>query len=38
VSVFPTLFVVDRNGVVVKHFVNYQERASLEAALQQAVQ
>lgn len=35
VSVFPTMFFVDKNGVVVKHFVNFQERPVLEAAIQQ---
>jgi thiol-disulfide isomerase/thioredoxin len=38
VSVFPTLFFVDRKGTVVKHFVNFQEKATLEAAVQGAVQ
>jgi thiol-disulfide isomerase/thioredoxin len=38
VSVFPTLFFVDRKGAVVKHFVNFQEKATLEAAVQGAVQ
>ena len=37
VSVFPTLFFVDRKGTVVKHFVNFQERATLEAAFQAAL-
>jgi thiol-disulfide isomerase/thioredoxin len=32
VSVFPTLFFVDAKGTIVKHFVNQQEQASLEAA------
>jgi hypothetical protein len=38
VSVFPTLFFVDRKGTVVRHFVNFQEKATLEAALQVALQ
>jgi len=38
VSVFPTLFFVDRKGTVVKHFVNFQEKATLEAAVQAALQ
>ena len=33
VSVFPTLFFVDRKGMVVKQFVNFQEKAALEAAI-----
>jgi hypothetical protein len=37
VSVFPTMFFVDRSGIVLKHFVNFQERATLEAAIQQIV-
>src|SRR5262249_29765026 len=35
VSVFPTMFFVDKTGVVTKHFVNFQEKATLEAAIQQ---
>jgi thiol-disulfide isomerase/thioredoxin len=38
VSVFPTLFFVDRKGKVVKHFVNFQEKAALEGAIQTALQ
>lgn len=34
VSVFPTMFFVDKSGTIVKHFVNFQERATLEAAIQ----
>src|SRR5437870_7058407 len=34
VSVFPTLFFVDKTGTIVKHFVNFQEKATLEAAIQ----
>jgi thiol-disulfide isomerase/thioredoxin len=33
VSVFPTMFFVDRKGTVVRHFVNFQEKATLEAAI-----
>ncbi len=36
VSVFPTLFFVDRSGAVVKQLVNRQERAALTAALDAA--
>ena len=38
VSVFPTLFFVDAKGTIVKHFVNQQDKASLEAALRLALQ
>jgi len=38
VSVFPTMFFVDRNGVVVKHFVNFQGKETLEDAVQTAMQ
>jgi thiol-disulfide isomerase/thioredoxin len=34
ISVFPTLFFVDKNGTIVKHFVNFQDKATLEAAIQ----
>ena len=34
VSVFPTLFFVDRKGTVVKQLVNAQPRAALEEAIQ----
>ena len=37
VSVFPTLFFVDRAGFVVRHFVNFQEKAMLEEATQAAL-
>ena len=37
VSVFPTMFFVDKNGIVVKHFVNFQQKATLEAAIQAAL-
>jgi thiol-disulfide isomerase/thioredoxin len=38
VSVFPTLFFVDRKGTVVKQLVNFQEKAALEGAIQAAMQ
>lgn len=38
VSVFPTLFFVDRKGTVVRQLVNFQEKAALEAAIQAAMQ
>jgi thiol-disulfide isomerase/thioredoxin len=34
VSVFPTMFFVDKTGTIVKHFVNFQEKTTLEAAIQ----
>ena len=34
VSVFPTLFFVDRQGTVVKQLVNFQTKAALEEAIQ----
>ena len=38
VSVFPTLFFVDRKGTVVKHFVNFQGKAALEEAVRLTLQ
>ncbi len=38
VSVFPTMFFVDAKGTIVKHFVNQQEAAALEAALRLALE
>ena len=38
VSVFPTLFFVDRKGTIVKHFVNFQEQAALEQAIKLALE
>ncbi len=37
VSVFPTMFFVNKSGAVVKHFVNFQQKAALEAAIQAAL-
>jgi thiol-disulfide isomerase/thioredoxin len=37
VSVFPTFFVVDGKGTIVKQLVNFQEKAVLEAAIQTAL-
>ena len=37
VSVFPTLFFVDRRGTIVKHLVNFQDKATLESAIQLAL-
>jgi hypothetical protein len=38
VSVFPTIFVVDAKGTIVKHFVNQQEQTTLDAAIRLALQ
>jgi cytochrome c biogenesis protein CcmG/thiol:disulfide interchange protein DsbE len=38
VSVFPTFFFVDAEGVIVAHGVNFQERAELEAAVRKALE
>jgi thiol-disulfide isomerase/thioredoxin len=38
VSVFPTMFFVDRKGTVVRHFVNFHEKAALEEAVKLALQ
>ena len=35
VSLFPSMFFVNRRGQVVKHFVNFQDEAKLEAAIQE---
>ena len=37
VIVFPTMFFVDKKGTIVKHFVNFQEKPTLEAAIQQTL-
>lgn len=34
VGVFPTMFFIDRKGTIVEHFVGFQERAVLDAALE----
>jgi len=38
VSVFPTMFFVDRKGTIVSHLVNFQEKARLEVAVRAAMQ
>jgi thiol-disulfide isomerase/thioredoxin len=38
VSVFPTMFFVDAKGTIVRHFVNQQDKAALEAAVRQALE
>lgn len=37
VSVYPTMFFVDKSGIVQKHFVNFQEKAVLEDAIQTVI-
>jgi len=34
VSLFPTLFLIDRTGVIRAHFVNYQEEKTIENAIE----
>jgi hypothetical protein len=38
VSVFPTLFFVNRKGTVVRQLVNFQEKATLEDAARAALE
>ena len=33
ISVFPSLFFVDKGGQIIRHFVNFQDKAGLEAAI-----
>jgi cytochrome c biogenesis protein CcmG/thiol:disulfide interchange protein DsbE len=37
VSVFPTMFFIDKDGVIVKHFVNFQYETVIEAAIHSAM-
>jgi thiol-disulfide isomerase/thioredoxin len=37
VTVFPTMFFVDKTGTIVKHFVNFQEKSALEGAIQETL-
>ncbi len=37
VSVFPTFFFVDRNGIIVEHLMGIQDEATLEGAIRQAL-
>jgi len=37
VGVFPTMFFVNRKGIIVKQMVSFQDRATLEAAIQSAL-
>ena len=34
INVYPTLFFVDRSGVIRRHLVNFQNRATIEAILE----
>lgn len=38
VSVYPTMFLVDRKGTIVKYLVNFQEKAALEQAIKLALE
>ena len=38
VSLFPTLFLIDRGGVIRAHFVNYQEESTLKKAIEPLLQ
>ena len=38
VSLFPTLFLIDRTGIIRAHFVNYQEEATLSKAIESLLQ
>ena len=35
VNIFPTLFLAGRDGTIVRHFVNFQERETLEPAIRE---
>lgn len=37
VNIFPTLFLIDPSGKIVRHFVNFQDRQVLGAAIEQAM-
>ena len=37
ISVFPSLFFIDKGGQIIKHFVNFQDKAVLEAAIQETM-
>jgi thiol-disulfide isomerase/thioredoxin len=38
VSVYPTMFLVDKKGTIVKYLVNFQEQAALEQAIRLALE
>ena len=38
VNVFPTLFFVGSDGIIFRHMINYQDRESLESAIQELIQ
>jgi peroxiredoxin len=37
VQLFPTLFLVDKDGVIRAHFVNYKEEAMLQQAIEKVL-
>jgi thiol-disulfide isomerase/thioredoxin len=37
VNIFPTLFLIDSSGKIVRHFVNFQDRQVLGAAIREAI-
>jgi hypothetical protein len=37
VSVFPTMFFVNRKGIIVKQMVSFHDKTTLEAAIQAAL-
>ncbi len=37
ITVFPTMFFVDREGVIVRHFMNFQEKGVLDEAIRAAL-
>jgi peroxiredoxin len=37
VQLFPTLFLIDRNGIIRGHFVNYQDEVTLEKAINRLI-
>lgn len=37
VNIFPTLFLIDAQGVIAQHYVNYQARETLERDIEQAL-
>ena len=38
VNIFPTLFLVGRDGTIARHFVNFQPRETLEPAIRELLQ
>ena len=37
ITVFPTMFFVNREGVIVRHFMNFQEKGVLDEAIRAAL-